>query len=107
MFARNGSPLNMATMGVPPWNTIPTSEKAKVVERLTMTGPDTIVYEMTYSDPEVFTAPWTAALRLDAQRQLRLLRIRLPRRQRAGEELHHRLARRAHRGAERRAARRG
>ncbi len=27
-FARNGSPLNMATMGVPPWNTIPTSKKA-------------------------------------------------------------------------------
>ena len=61
-FARNGSPLNMATMGVPPWNTIPTSEKAKVVERLTMTGPDHIVYEMTYSDPEVFTEPFTARL---------------------------------------------
>jgi hypothetical protein len=58
-FARNGSPLNMATRGVPPWNTIPTSEQAKVVERLTMIGPNTITYEMTYSDPEVFTAPWT------------------------------------------------
>jgi len=62
MYARNGSPLNMATMGVPPWNTIPTSKQAKVVERLTPTGPDTIVYEMTYSDPEVFTAPFTARL---------------------------------------------
>jgi hypothetical protein len=61
-FARNGSPLNMATMGVPPFNTIPTSDKAKVVERLTMTGPDHIIYEMTYSDPEVFTAPFTARL---------------------------------------------
>ncbi len=61
-FARNGSPLNMATMGVPPWNTIPTSEKAKVVERLTPTGPDHIIYELTYEDPEVFTAPWTARL---------------------------------------------
>ena len=61
-FARNGSPLNMATMGVPAWNTIPTSEKAKVVERLTPTGPNSIVYEMTYSDPEVFTAPFTARL---------------------------------------------
>ena len=59
MYGRNGSPLNMATRGVPPWNTIPTSDKAKVVERLTMTGPDTITYEMTYSDPEVFTGPWT------------------------------------------------
>ncbi|HYD23515.1 MAG TPA: hypothetical protein VEB68_01875 [Croceibacterium sp.] len=62
MFARNGSPLNMATMGVPPWNTIPTSSKATVVERLTPVGPDNIVYEMTYSDPEVFTAPFTARL---------------------------------------------
>jgi len=61
-FARNGSPLNMATMGVPPWNTIPTSSKAKVVERLTPTGPDHIIYELTYEDPETFTAPWTARL---------------------------------------------
>ncbi|HYD23249.1 MAG TPA: hypothetical protein VEB68_00505 [Croceibacterium sp.] len=59
MFARNGSPLNMATRGIPPWNTIPTSARAKVTERLTMTGPDTITYEMTYDDPEVFTGPWT------------------------------------------------
>ena len=34
-----------------------------MVERLTMTGPNTITYEMTYADPEVFTAPWT--LRFD------------------------------------------
>src|SRR5690606_31039524 len=59
MFARNGSPLNMATRGIPPWNTIPTSAQAKVFERLTMTGENTITYEMTYSDPIVFTAPWT------------------------------------------------
>lgn len=59
---RSASPLNMATMGVPPFNTIPMSEKAKVVERLTMTGPDSIVYELTYSDPETFTAPFTARL---------------------------------------------
>ncbi len=59
MFARNGSPLNMATRGIPPWNTIPTSDKARVVERLTMVGENTITYEMSYSDPEVFTAPWT------------------------------------------------
>ena len=59
---RNGSPLNMATLGVPPFNTIPTSAQAKVVERLTPTGADSIVYEATYSDPEVFTAPWTARL---------------------------------------------
>jgi hypothetical protein len=61
-YDRGPSPLNMATMGVPPNNTIPTSEQAKVVERLTMTGPDAIMYEMTYSDPKVFTAPFTARL---------------------------------------------
>jgi hypothetical protein len=33
-----------------------------VVERLTMTGPNSIMYEMTYSDPKVFTAPFTARL---------------------------------------------
>jgi len=57
---RAASPLNQATQGVPLYNSIPTSEQAHVVERLTMTGPDTIAYELTYSDPEVFTAPWTA-----------------------------------------------
>jgi len=41
--------------------TLPMSGKARVLERLTMTGPDTIAYEVTYSDPAVFTRPWTAA----------------------------------------------
>ncbi len=27
-----------------------------------MTGADHIVYELTYNDPEVYTAPWTARL---------------------------------------------
>lgn len=58
-FARNGSPLNIATQAVPPFNTIPTSKQAKTVERLTMTGPNSLMHELTYSDPEVFTAPWT------------------------------------------------
>jgi hypothetical protein len=62
---RAASPLNMATQGVPPLNTIPTSPQAKVLERLTMTDPNTIVYELTYSDPEVFTAPWTARFNWD------------------------------------------
>ena len=61
-FKRAASPLNMATANVPPFNTIPTSTEAKTVERLTMTDPKTITYEVTYSDPKVFTAPWTARL---------------------------------------------
>jgi hypothetical protein len=60
------SPLNMATIGAPPFNVITMSEHAKVIERLTMTGPDSIVYEMTYSDPIIWTAPYT--VRLDWQR---------------------------------------
>ena len=59
---RAASPLNMATQNVPPFNTIPTSTKAHTVERLTMTGPNSILYEITYDDPEVFTKPWTAQL---------------------------------------------
>ena len=58
-YARNGSVLNIATQAVPPYNTIPTSTQAKTVERLTMTGPNGLMHELTYSDPEVFTAPWT------------------------------------------------
>lgn len=56
------SPLNMATMGVPPNNVIPMSEQAHVTERLTMTADDHIIYELTYSDPVVYTKPWTARL---------------------------------------------
>ncbi len=56
---RSAAPLNMATQHVPPFNTIPMSAQAKTVERLTMTGPNAMVHELTYSDPEVYTAPWT------------------------------------------------
>ncbi len=62
---RAASPINMATQGVPPFNTIPTSKQARTVERLTMTDQNTITYELTYSDPEVFTAPWTARFNWD------------------------------------------
>jgi hypothetical protein len=54
---RAGSPINGRPGGV-----VPMSGKARAVERLTMTGPNTIVYEVTYSDPDVYTAPWTAAV---------------------------------------------
>jgi len=38
------------------------SENLKVTERLTRTGPDTILYRFTIEDPTTFTAPWTAEL---------------------------------------------
>ena len=60
------SPLNQQTIGAPRNNTIPMSPEARVVERLTMTGPSSIDYEMTYSDPSIWTAPFT--VRLDWRR---------------------------------------
>jgi len=62
IVARAASPLNMASQNVPPFNTIPTSPRAHTVERLTMTGPNSLTYELTYDDPEVFTKPWIARL---------------------------------------------
>ena len=53
------APLNMATIGAPPNNTIPMSPQAHVTERLTLTGPNTLVYEMTFSDPVYWRAPFT------------------------------------------------
>jgi hypothetical protein len=41
---------------------VPMSEAAHTVERLAMIGPNTIDYRVTYSDPGVFTAPWTAEI---------------------------------------------
>ena len=61
-YKRAAAPLNMATQHVPPFNTIPMSTQAKTVERLTMTGPNAIVHELTYTDPEVFTQPWTTRI---------------------------------------------
>src|SRR5690606_28368073 len=60
------SATNIGTTGSPPWNDTPITEQTRIVERFTMTGPDTIEYEMTYEDPVVFTEPWTA--KLDWQR---------------------------------------
>ena len=54
---RAGSPISGRPNGV-----VPMSGKATAVERLTMTGPDTLAYEVTYSDPDVYTAPWTVAV---------------------------------------------
>ena len=62
IYARAASPLNMASQNVPPFNTIPTSAKAHTVERFTMTNPNSLTYEITYTDPEVFTAPWTVRM---------------------------------------------
>jgi hypothetical protein len=55
------APLNAATIGgpQPSTNTIPMSPEAHVTERFTMIDPDHLTYEMVYSDPAVWTAPYT------------------------------------------------
>ena len=61
-FKRSAAPVNVATQNAPPFNTTPMSPQAHTVEHITMTGPNTITYEVTYTDPLVYTAPWTARL---------------------------------------------
>jgi hypothetical protein len=52
---RAGSPITGRGHGV-----VPMGAQARTVERLTMTGPNSLLYRVTYSDPDVYTAPWTA-----------------------------------------------
>jgi hypothetical protein len=40
---------------------VPTSPQEHVTERLTLTGPNTLFYQATVTDPGVFTAPYTIA----------------------------------------------
>jgi hypothetical protein len=65
-FRPGPSATNISTTASPPFNDTPTSEQARLTERLTMTGPDSIVYETVWNDPVVFTEPW--GTRLDWQR---------------------------------------
>jgi hypothetical protein len=59
------APLNAATIGgpVPAWNTIPMSPQAHVEERFTPIDANHITYEIIYSDPAIWTAPFH--LRMD------------------------------------------
>jgi len=60
--ARSAPPVMVTVVGGAPLNTIPVSTRARTVERLTRTSPDTLTYELTYDDPGVYTAPWTAQI---------------------------------------------
>jgi hypothetical protein len=59
------APINAATIGgpTPAWNTVPMGPDAHVTERFTLINANTITYEMSYSDPKVWTKPFT--LRVD------------------------------------------
>jgi hypothetical protein len=52
---------NIATQRI---RALPQSEKLHVVERFTPVGEKTIEYEVTITDPEVFSAPWKVKLSL-------------------------------------------
>ena len=58
-FRPGPSATNTVTVGSPAENDTPVSERAKLVEWFTMTGPNSIAYKATWTDPVVFTAPWT------------------------------------------------
>jgi hypothetical protein len=61
---------NAGVPGSPPLT--PASENLHITERFTRTANDTIDYEMTVSDPDVITRPWSAAfpLKLDNKYQM-------------------------------------
>ena len=46
------------------------SEAMRLVERYTLTDPDTIQYTVTVEDPKVFTRPWTMSMPLMRQKGL-------------------------------------
>jgi len=49
------------------------SDALRVVERYTPTGPDTLQYEATMDDANVFTRPWTIRMSLQRQKDIGLL----------------------------------
>lgn len=61
-FRPGPSATNIGTTGSPGENDTPVSEQATLTERFTMVGEGQIVYEFTWTDPVVFTAPWSARL---------------------------------------------
>ncbi|OJW69827.1 MAG: hypothetical protein BGO57_17095 [Sphingomonadales bacterium 63-6] len=65
-FRPGASATNIVTSGSPPENDTPISTSAKLEERFTITGPDSVTYDMTWTDPVIFTQPW--AVRLDWKR---------------------------------------
>lgn len=45
------------------------SEDMRVMERYTLTGPDTLLYEATITDPKVFTKPWKISVTLQRHKE--------------------------------------
>ncbi len=49
------------------------SDALQVVERYTPVGPDTLQYEVTLEDPQVFTRPWTIRMLIQRQTDIGIL----------------------------------
>ena len=49
------------------------SNAVRVEERYTLVGPDTLDYEVTIEDPNVYTRPWTMRMPIQRQRDMPLL----------------------------------
>ena len=62
-------------------NTLLTSADLKLTERFTRIDADTLIYEATVDDPRTWTRPWTISLPLTQHPELRVVRVRVPRRQ--------------------------
>lgn len=58
-FKAGASMTNIGVMGSPPGNRIPTSERMRIVERITRLNDEFLLYEITTDDPVVLTRPWT------------------------------------------------
>jgi hypothetical protein len=52
--------VNFGILAAPAGNRIPTSPQMTIVERFTRVSDDTMHYEITTTDPVVYTQPWTA-----------------------------------------------
>jgi len=67
-----GNALVVETIGFSPLTelaaNVPHSDKMRIRERFTLTGPDTMSIETTVTDPEVLTAPFTTARTLQRHR---------------------------------------
>jgi len=61
-YKRSAAPVQVTMVGGAPFNTIPMSNRTRIVERLTMTGPNTLMHELHYSDPATFTQPWATRI---------------------------------------------
>ena len=100
-----GDVLVVETRNIKPESVVngqPLSDEGVLIERFTLADANTLDYRMTINDPKVYAGAVDGAAADPARRELRLLRIRVPRGELRDEEPPHRLARRgqaARRGA--------